>query len=141
MESSYISVSAWDNMSGSQQLQVATAIVRKLKPDCGFVLIDKLEQMDQITLAEFGAWLENEGLQAIATRVSTGGECSRHYRRRAQYSTRNNRKISRVARWILKIKNRKEGKNHEKTEKFIVVRSTESGQFLVKYETTRRVHL
>ena len=66
----------WDNMSGSQQLQVATAIVRKLKPDCGFVLIDKLEQMDQITLAEFGAWLEQEGLQAIATRVSTGGECS-----------------------------------------------------------------
>lgn len=66
----------WDNMSGSQQLQVATAIVRKLKPECGFVLIDKLEQMDQLTLQEFGAWLENEGLQAIATRVSTGGECS-----------------------------------------------------------------
>ena len=63
-------------MSGSQQLQVATAIVRKLKPDCGFVLIDKLEQMDQVTLAEFGAWLEQEGLQAIATRVSTGEECS-----------------------------------------------------------------
>ena len=66
----------WDNMSGSQQLQVATAIVRKLKPECGFVLIDKLEQMDQLTLQEFGAWLENEGLQAIATRVSTGDECS-----------------------------------------------------------------
>mgnify|MGYP002753791012 FL=1 len=66
----------WDNMSGSQQLQVATAIVRKLKPECGFVLIDKLEQMDQLTLQEFGAWLEQEGLQAIATRVSTGDECS-----------------------------------------------------------------
>lgn len=66
----------WDNMSGSQQLQVATAIVRKLKPECGFVLIDKLEQMDQQTLQEFGAWLEQEGLQAIATRVSTGDECS-----------------------------------------------------------------
>ena len=66
----------WDNMSGSQQLQVATAIVRKLKPECGFVLIDKLEQMDQLTLQEFGAWLEHEGLQAIATRVSTGDECS-----------------------------------------------------------------
>lgn len=66
----------WDNMSGSQQLQVATAIVRKLKPECGFVLIDKLEQMDQLTLQEFGAWLEQEGLQAIATRVSTGNECS-----------------------------------------------------------------
>lgn len=66
----------WDNMSGSQQLIVATAIVRKLKPDCGFVLIDKLEQMDNITLEQFGKWLEQEGLQAIATRVSTGEECA-----------------------------------------------------------------
>ena len=66
----------WDNMSGSQQLQVATAIVRKLKPECGFVLIDKLEQMDQATLQQFGTWLKREGLQAIATRVSTGDECS-----------------------------------------------------------------
>lgn len=66
----------WDSMSGSEQLRVATAIVRKLNPDCGFVLIDKLEQMDIETMNEFGAWLEQEGLQAIATRVSTGDECS-----------------------------------------------------------------
>jgi len=66
----------WDNMSGSDQLKVATAIVRKLKPQCGFVLMDKLEQMDLDTLREFGQWLEQEGLQAIATRVSTGDECS-----------------------------------------------------------------
>lgn len=66
----------WDNMSGSQQLQVATAIVRKLNPKCGFVLLDKLEQMDVDTLNEFGMWLEDQGLQAIATRVSTGDECS-----------------------------------------------------------------
>lgn len=66
----------WDNMSGSEQLKVATAIVRKLNPKCGFVLIDKLEQMDQETMKEFGSWLEKEGLQAIATRVSTGDECS-----------------------------------------------------------------
>lgn len=65
----------WDNMSGSDQLKVAVAIVRKLKPQCGFVLLDKLEQMDLETLAEFGGWLEQEGLQAIATRVSTGPEC------------------------------------------------------------------
>lgn len=50
--------------------------MRKLKPECGFVLIDKLEQMDQLTLQEFGSWLEQEELQAIATRVSTGDECS-----------------------------------------------------------------
>ena len=66
----------WDNMSGSDQLKVATAIVRKLNPNCGFVLIDKLEQMDLKTLKEFGAWLEGEGLQVIATRVSSGDECS-----------------------------------------------------------------
>ncbi len=66
----------WDNMSGSDQLKVSTAIVRKLNPNCGFVLLDKLEQMDLDTLNEFGNWLEQEGLQAIATRVSTGGECS-----------------------------------------------------------------
>jgi DNA repair exonuclease SbcCD ATPase subunit len=66
----------WDNMSGSEQLRVATAIVRRLKPNCGFILLDKLEQMDLDTLREFGEWLEQEGLQAIATRVSTGDECS-----------------------------------------------------------------
>lgn len=66
----------WDNMSGSDRLKVSTAIVRKLNPKCGFVLLDKLEQMDEDTLNEFGHWLEQEGLQAIATRVSTGDECS-----------------------------------------------------------------
>ena len=66
----------WDNMSGSDRLKVATAIVRKINPKCGFVLLDKLEQMDMQTLNEFGQWLEQEGLQAIATRVSTGDECS-----------------------------------------------------------------
>ena len=65
----------WRDMSGSDQLQVAAAIVRRLNPDCGFVLLDKLEQMDMTTLEEFGRWLEAEGLQAIATRVSTGSEC------------------------------------------------------------------
>lgn len=65
----------WQDISGSDQLRVATAIVRRLNPDCGFVLLDKLEQMDLATLAEFGSWLQVEGLQAIATRVSTGGEC------------------------------------------------------------------
>lgn len=66
----------WDNMSGSDRMKVSTAIVRKLNPKCGFVLLDKLEQMDMQTLQEFGQWLEQEGLQAIATRVSTGDECS-----------------------------------------------------------------
>lgn len=65
---------AWDCMSSSEQLKVATAIVRKLNPECGFVLVDKLEQMDAQTMREFGAWLEGEGLQVIATRVTSAGE-------------------------------------------------------------------
>ena len=66
----------WDSLSGSDQLKVATAIVRAVNPKCGFVLLDKLEQMDLDTLRAFAGWLEQEGLQVIATRVSTGGECS-----------------------------------------------------------------
>ena len=65
----------WDNMSGSEQLIVATAIVRKINPQCEFVLMDKLEQMDLETLQDFGNWLKENHLQAIATRVSTGEEC------------------------------------------------------------------
>lgn len=66
----------WDNMSGADRLKVSAAIVRKLNPNCGFVLMDKLEQMDMKTLHEFGEWLQQEDLQVIATRVSTGEECS-----------------------------------------------------------------
>lgn len=65
----------WDCMSGSEQLRVATAIVRALKPSCGFVLVDKLEQFDPQTLAEFGAWAEGENLQIIGTRVGSDDSC------------------------------------------------------------------
>lgn len=78
----------WDNMSGSDQLKVSTAIVRKLKPNCGFILLDKLEQMDMQSLEEFNHWLEQEQLQGIATRVSTGDECSIIIE--DGYATRNN---------------------------------------------------
>lgn len=67
----------WDCMSGAEQLKVSAAIVRALNPNCGFVLMDKLEQMDLDTMNEFGQWLESEGLQVIATRVTTNAdECS-----------------------------------------------------------------
>ena len=66
----------WDSMSGSDQLKVATAIVRAVKPECQFVLLDKLEQMDMEQLNSFSKWAEAEGLQIIATRVSTGEECT-----------------------------------------------------------------
>lgn len=59
----------WDCMSGAERLKVATAICMKSKPGCGFVLIDGLEAMDQQTLAEFGAWLEELNMQGIGTIV------------------------------------------------------------------------
>ena len=66
----------WDCMSGAEQLQVSAAICAAMKPECGFVLLDRLECMDTGTLREFGAWLAEKGLQAIGTRVSTGDECN-----------------------------------------------------------------
>lgn len=65
----------WDCMSSAEQLQVSVAIVQRLNPNCGFVLMDKLEQFDTDTLKDFGDWLVAHGLQVIATRVSTGEEC------------------------------------------------------------------
>lgn len=66
----------WDCMSGSQQLIVSCAIASRINPSCRFVLMDKLEQLDLDTLAAFDAWLRTQDLQCIATRVSTGGECT-----------------------------------------------------------------
>lgn len=66
----------WDCMSGSQQLIVSCAIASRVNPSCRFVLMDKLEQLDLDTLKEFDDWLKTQDLQCIATRVSTGGECS-----------------------------------------------------------------
>jgi hypothetical protein len=65
----------WGDMSGSEQMRVAAAVARAAKPECGFVLVDKLEQMDAQTLAEFGTWARDEGLQVIGTRVATDGTC------------------------------------------------------------------
>jgi hypothetical protein len=66
----------WDCMSGAEQLRVSAAICAAMKPECGFVLLDRLECMDTETLREFAGWLKARGLQAIGTRVSTGDECS-----------------------------------------------------------------
>ena len=66
----------WGDMSGSEQLHVATAIVRATKPECGFVLVDGLEQLDTQTLAEFAEWAQGEGLQVIGTRVGNDDACT-----------------------------------------------------------------
>lgn len=66
----------WGDMSGAEHLIVACSICKSIKPQCGFVLMDKLEAMDTKTLETFNEWLVKEGLQVIATRVSKGDECS-----------------------------------------------------------------
>lgn len=65
----------WDCMSTMERYRVAAAIVRKLKPECGFVLLDGLEAFDADQTAAFDAWLKAEDLQAICTRVGTD-DCS-----------------------------------------------------------------
>lgn len=67
---------AWDCMSGIEQISTAAAIVKELRPECGFILLDELERYDLQELAKFAAWAEEQKLQIIATRVSTGDECS-----------------------------------------------------------------
>lgn len=67
---------AWDCMSGVEQISTAAAIVKELRPECGFILLDELERYDLEELAKFAAWAEEQKLQIIATRVSTGDECS-----------------------------------------------------------------
>lgn len=66
----------WDCMSGMERIKTAVSVVRKLKPACGFVLIDGLEAFDLEQLRAFGQYFEEHQLQAIATRVSRGDECS-----------------------------------------------------------------
>lgn len=65
----------FDCMSGAEQLIVATAISKSVNPNMGFVLVEKLEQFDLLTLSEFGQWAVENDIQIIGTRVSTGDEC------------------------------------------------------------------
>ncbi len=66
----------WDAMSGMERIRVAVAIVQSLKPECRFILLDGLEALDLDALKELDQYLIDTDMQAICTRVSTGGECS-----------------------------------------------------------------
>jgi len=61
----------WDCMSDSERLKVAIAVARALNPECGFVIADRFEQMDQETQEEMRQWCKSEGFQIIASRVSS----------------------------------------------------------------------
>jgi hypothetical protein len=47
-----------------------------MNPNCRFILLDKTEQLDAESMTEFDKWCEEQDIQCICTRVSTGGECS-----------------------------------------------------------------
>lgn len=66
----------WGAMSGSEQITVACSIISRLKPECEFLLIDKLEQKDEVQLAAIDDWAKEHGIQMIGTRVSVGSECN-----------------------------------------------------------------
>ena len=65
----------WDCMSTMEQYRTAAAIVHKLKPECGFVLMDGLECFDPDQLKALDQWLQETDLQAICTRVGKD-DCS-----------------------------------------------------------------
>lgn len=62
---------AWDCMSTSEQYKIAVAIIQKLKPECKFVLLDRLESFDKNELEKLDEWMIQRGLQAICTRVGS----------------------------------------------------------------------
>ena len=64
----------WDCMSGSEQIRVGIAVAAAMKPECRFVLVDKLEQLDTDTMSELDEWLKEHDLQVIATRVTANKE-------------------------------------------------------------------
>lgn len=67
---------AWDCMSTMEQYRVGAAIVRVLKPECGFILMDGLEVFDHDQLRALDAWLIENDLQAICTRVGDDRDCT-----------------------------------------------------------------
>jgi len=60
----------WEALAGSDELILCAKIVSRLNPECRFILIDGLEQMDGDTLAGFDKWSEDAGFQVIGTRVT-----------------------------------------------------------------------
>lgn len=66
----------WSDCSGSEQLIVSAAIAFACKKGCDFVRMDKMEQFDRKSLEIFDKWLQEQHKQVIASRVSTGDECS-----------------------------------------------------------------
>jgi len=61
---------AWDNLSKSKEVMVCAKIVMRFNPECKFILIDELENLDNSSLQELDEWFKEQGLQCIGTRVT-----------------------------------------------------------------------
>jgi len=73
----YLDGKAWDCINESKKYMVACAIVMRINPNCRFVFMDKLEQMDAETRKEFDQWVRDHDMQVIGTLVSSNAdECS-----------------------------------------------------------------
>ena len=62
---------AWDCMSESMKIRVGCAIVMRINPNCKFMYVDKLEQLDSDSLAELNQFAIDHDLQIIGTRVTS----------------------------------------------------------------------
>ena len=62
---------AWDCMSESMKIRVGCAIVMRINPNCKFMYIDKLEQLDSDSLAELNQFAIDHDIQIIGTRVTS----------------------------------------------------------------------
>lgn len=65
---------AWDCMSESMKIRVGCAIVTRINPNCKFMFVDKLEQLDTESLAELNQFAVDNDIQIIGTRVTSNPE-------------------------------------------------------------------
>lgn len=68
---------AWDCMSESMKIRVGCAIVMRINPACRFMLVDKLEQLDEDSRKELTQFAKDHDILIIGTIVSSDPEdCS-----------------------------------------------------------------
>lgn len=71
----------WDNMSGSDRLKVSTAIVRKLNPNCGFVLSVPFPSLPHQQPAHWSAYRQNNHCHREKAQSGLCKEPERHIQR------------------------------------------------------------
>lgn len=68
---------AWDCISESMKIRVGCAIVMRINPSCRFMLVDKLEQLDEDSRRELAQFAKDHDILIIGTIVSSNpDDCS-----------------------------------------------------------------